>query len=142
MTEPVKADAEKPEIAGEKIQSQELTCDIQFFAAANDFAKQMIKDVPELNAVAIVPLWNPDIQNIPNGLLRLRDENSIYLPSLLKMVGKMTAFSVDVHQDMIVQLRAFDRMSSEIVKEVHEKAAELDALKQQINAQNQGPEVK
>jgi hypothetical protein len=138
MTEQVQPEREQPEISGEQIESAELTCDIQFFASANEFAKQAIKDVPELHAIAIVPLWSPDMQNIPNGLLRLRDENSIYLPALLKMVAKMTAFSVDVHQDMLVQLRAFDRMSSDIVKEIHEKAETLEAMQKQISAQTTG----
>jgi hypothetical protein len=50
------------------------------------------------------------------------------------MVAKLTAFGVDIHQDMIVQLRVFDRISSETIEELNNKRAELEAVEQALAA--------
>jgi hypothetical protein len=81
-----------------------------------------------------VPLWSPNLEDVPTGLLRLRNETPPYLAGLLQMLGRLTAFSVDVHRDMIAQLKAFDKMASDLVLEIHTKSAELHALNQKNGA--------
>ena len=103
---------------------------MRVFKAANAFAEKIIADVPELQAIAIVPLWSPSLEDVPTGLLRLRNETPPYLAGLLQMLGRLTAFSVDVHRDMVAQLKAFDKMASDLVLEIHAKSAELHALNQ------------
>lgn len=122
--------------------SEKLPCDIKFFSAANAFAEQLIDDIPELQAVAFIPLWAPALDNVPTGLLRLRNETPPYIAGLLQMLGRLTAFGVDVHRDMVTQIKVFDKMAADLVEELQTKSAELRALQQQINERTSDTETK
>lgn len=110
------------------IQSEALACDLEFFSRANAFAQKAIEEIPELQAVAIIPLWAPQLDGVPSGLLRLRDETPPYLAGMLQMLGRLTAFGVDVHRDMHTQIKAFDRMASGLVAEIRARQEELQKL--------------
>lgn len=130
----------EPKVTAAKIDTAELPCDMKVFRAANAFAEQIIKDVPELQAVAFIPLWSPSLENVPTGLIRLRNETPPYLAGLLQMLGQLTAFGVDIHKDMVAQLTAFDKMAGELVVEIHAKTAELRELNskmQQMDTANE-----
>jgi hypothetical protein len=122
----------EPKITAAKIDTDALPCDMKVFRAANAFAEQIIRDVPELQAVAFIPLWSPGLENIPTGLIRLRNETPPYLAGLLQMLGQLTAFGVDIHKDMVAQLTAFDKMAGELVVEIHAKTAELRELNSKL----------
>lgn len=115
--------------------AEKMPCDIKFFSSANKFAEQLIDEIPELQAVAFVPLWAPSLENVPTGLLRLRNETPPYIAGLLQMLGRLTAFGVDVHRDMVTQIKVFDKMAADLVAELQDKSAELRAIQQQINEQ-------
>lgn len=102
--------------------------DVQFFSAANEFANKALANVPELHGLAIVPLWNVQPENIPSGLLRLRNPQPPYLASLLMLMQKITAFSVEAHRDMIGQLKMFDGYASELSAQIKARRDELDTL--------------
>ncbi len=114
---------------------EKLPCDIKFFSAANVFAEQLIDEIPELQAVALVPLWAPTLENVPTGLLRLLNETPPYIAGLLQMLGRLTAFGVDVHRDMVTQIKVFDKMAADLVTELQTKAAELREIQQQLSDQ-------
>jgi hypothetical protein len=109
-----------------------MQCDMKVFLAANTFSERLISEVPELQAIAIIPLWSPKLDGVPTGLLRLRNETPPYIAGLLEMLGRITAFGVDVHKDMVAQLNAFDKMAGDLVMEIHTKTAELRDLNQKI----------
>ena len=116
------------------IESEKQACDIEFFSRANIFAQNAIEQIPELQAVAIVPLWAPQLEGVPAGLLRLRDESPPYLAGLLQMLGRLSAFSVDVHRDMFTQIKAFDKMAGNLVTEIRARQEELQKLQQLIES--------
>lgn len=116
---------EQVELAGQKIESSTLRCDIRFYAAANQFIEQQITEIPELQAVAVIPLWAPTLADAPNGMLRLRDEQTPYLPNLMHAIMRLFAFSVDIHKDMVVQLRRFDMAAKEKAMEIQQLEAQL-----------------
>jgi len=122
------------EPTGATIESEKLACDLAFFSSANVFAESAIEKIPELQAVAVIPLWAPQLENVPTGILRLRDEQAPYLGGLLQMLGRIAAFSVDVHKDMVAQIKAFDRMAANLVAEIKAKSAELHELNQNATA--------
>jgi hypothetical protein len=117
---------EQIQVAGQKIESDTLRCDIRFYAAANQFIEQQITEIPELQAVTVIPLWAPALADAPNGMLRLRDEQTPYLPNLMHAIMRLFAFSVDIHKDMVVQLRRYDMAAKA-------KADELQQLDAQLN---------
>jgi hypothetical protein len=130
----------EPKVTAAKIDTEALPCDMKVFRAANAFAEQLIRDVPELQAVAFIPLWSPSLENVPTGLIRLRNETPPYLAGLLQMLGQLTAFGVDIHKDMVAQLTAFDKMAGELVVEIHAKTAELRELNNKMQQTTTTPE--
>lgn len=114
-----------------KIESEKQACDLAFFSSANEFAQNAIAEIPELQAVAIIPLWAPQLENVPAGLLRLRNETPPYLAGLLQMLGRLSAFGVDVHRDMFTQMKAFDNMASGLLAEIRARSETLQQLEQQ-----------
>lgn len=114
-----------------RIESEKQACDIQFFSQANNFAQAMIAEIPELQAVAIIPLWAPALENVPTGLLRLRDETPPYIAGLLQMLGRLSAFGVDVHRDMFTQMKAFDKLAGNLMAEIRARTEELQSVKNQ-----------
>lgn len=110
------------------IESENTPCDLVVFSEANKFAESIIKKVPELHGIAIVPIWLPQLQDVPRGLLRLRNESPPYIAALLQMLGNLTAFSVDVHRDMMNQMRAFDQMAKDLSDEVKNKIEQLQTI--------------
>ena len=115
------------------ISSERPPCDLLFFNSANQFAESMIQNIPELQAVAIVPMFAPKLQNVPNGLMRLRSEQAPYIAGLLQMLTNLSAFSADVHRDLIAQTKAFDQFAHDLAATVQQRMTELDALNQQMN---------
>lgn len=128
--------ASNSEPVGEQIPSEKLACDLEFFSKANVFAETAIANIPELQAVAIVPLWAPALNDVPTGILRLRNEQPPYLGGLLQMLARMAAFGIDVHKDMFKQMQSFDRMAANLVAEIKAKTTDLHDIntKQENNA--------
>lgn len=116
------------------IESANNACDLTLFSEANKFAEEMIRKIPELHGLAIVPIWMPQLQDVPRGLLRLRNETPPYIAALLQMLGNISAFGADVQRDMMTQLRAFDQMAKDISTEVQNKLAELKSINEQVAA--------
>lgn len=114
------------------IESAEPACDLRFFSEANKFAELMIKKIPELHGIAIIPMWSPQLKDVPNGLLRLRNETPPYIPALLHMSANVVAFNIDVQRDLMHQMRAIDQMVKDITTEVKNKADELAELNEKI----------
>jgi hypothetical protein len=110
------------------IESAGNACDLTVFSEANKFAEAIIKKVPELHGVAIIPIWMPQLQDVPNGLLRLRDESFPHIGALLQMLGNLSAFSMDVNRDMMNQMRSVDQMAKDVATEVKNKLGELQAI--------------
>lgn len=132
MTENQSSDLPQP---APIINSNTAACDLAFFSDANKFTEEMIKKIPELHGVAIIPLWLPQLKDVPNGLLRLRNESPPYIAALLQMLGNIAAFSNDVNRDMLNQLRAFDQMAKDIATEVKNRVEQLSKLNQTAGEQ-------
>jgi hypothetical protein len=108
-------------------QPARLTFDAELFKRASEFCDAALIAVPELEGVAVVPLWSVQPEKTPNGLLKLRSMQPPYVGSLLKLVARLTAFSVDAHRDLVMQLQMFDRHAAEL-------AAQIEARQQQLAA--------
>lgn len=110
------------------IESAKPACDLMLFSEANKFAEAMLKNIPELHGIAIIPMWMPQLKDVPNGLLRLRNEAPPYIAALLQMLGNVSAFSADINRDMMNQMRSFNQMAHDLAAEVNNKIEELKKL--------------
>lgn len=124
----------------QEIQATRLPFDAEFFTKAHEFSNIALANIPELHGLAIVPLWNVQPENVPAGLLRLRNPQPPYLASLLMLLKTLTGFGVEAHRDMIAQLQMFDRYAAELAAQIKARKEELDSSNTTTpqDAQNDG----
>ena len=82
---------------------ERLPFDADFVRHVEDFCKTILANIPELHGLAIVPLWNNQPENMPPGLLQLRNVQPPYLPSLLLLLKRMAAFNVEVQNQALIR---------------------------------------
>lgn len=75
-----------------------------------------------------MPLWTSQPENIPPGLLRLRNMTPPFIGGLIKLIARLTAFSANAHTDVVAQLRLFDQHAAAL-------AAQLTEIERQQKAQ-------
>lgn len=110
------------------VEAKRLPFDVEFFQSAHEFTTNALENVPELHGLAIVPLWQTQPENTPSGLLRLRNPQPPFIASLLMLLQKLTAFSVEAHRDMIKQLQMFDGYAAELAAQIKARRDELAGL--------------
>lgn len=111
-----------------EIQSDRLPFDVELFKAADEFSSAVMRAVPELHGLAIVPIWNTQPKDTPAGLLRLRNPQPPFVASLLTLLKRLTAFSVEVHKDLMNQFGMYDQYAAELSRQITAKQEELRAL--------------
>ena len=95
-----------------------LPFDAEFMQLVEMFCSTAMMSVPELDGIAIVPIWANQPENFPPGLLHLRDTQPPYLAALLKLMQRLAFFSIDAHKDMLNQLRAIDQYAGELSAQI------------------------
>jgi len=98
------------------------------FKRATEFSDSVLAAIPELHGVAIIPLWAAQTEGAPNGLLQLRDPKPPFISSLLLLVKQLTAFAVDAHRDLIMQLQMFDRHAAELAATITARTEQLKGM--------------
>lgn len=118
-----------------EIQPERLPFDVELYKRAEEFCNAALAAVPELHGVAIVPLWNGPMTDAPPGMVRLRNPQPPYLPSLMQLLKRMAAFNVEVHRDLVNQLQMYDRYAAELAQQIKARQDELAAT-QETNPSN------
>ena len=116
------------------IQSDRAPADVETFKQTEEYCLKLLAAVPELGGVAVIPLWNNTPENFPNGLLRLRSPQTPPMPALLKLLGKLTSFSVDVNRDLFMQIRGIDNYAGELAEKIKEYTDRLNTLQENQSA--------
>lgn len=112
-----------------EIQSDRLPFDAELYKRADEFCQHVLKAVPELAGLAIVPVWNTPPKDVPSGLLRLRNPQPPYANTmLLSLLKRMSAFSVDVHAQLVQQFNMYDQYAQELSRQIQSKREELNQL--------------
>lgn len=104
---------------------------VEFFEAANHLSTEVLTKIPELQAVAIVPLWSPVPEDVPVGVLRVRAEGQLFIPQLFKMLGQLASFNLELHQKLAEQLSRVDQYAVQLTEEIKKLNAEYEKLKPQ-----------
>ena len=116
-----------------------LPYDIELYKQSEEFCVKLLEHIPELHGIAIVPLWTNQPEGTPPGLLRLRDPSAPYLASILRLLGRLAAFNVELHRDLMSQLKVFDTYAAQLAEKIKEYTEEVDRLQpnQTTNEQSQ-----
>lgn len=108
-----------------------LPFDVEFYKISEAFCADVIKKIPEIAGIAIVPVWANQPENTPSGLLKLRHHQPPYVASLLALMGRLVAFSTDVNRDFVAQLKMFDQYAAELANQIKERVETLKGFEQQ-----------
>jgi hypothetical protein len=125
-----------PETAAEPAR---LPFDAEFMRQSDIFCEQLLQQIPELNSIALIPIWNNQPENMAPGLLRLRDPSMPYLATLLQLLARMAAFNTAVHKDLLGQLKLLDNYATELANNVRARIDELNALNNPSENTNDEP---
>lgn len=128
--DPQQVPAEMPK----PIQSDRAPADVETFRQTEEYCLKLMTAIPELGGVAVIPLWSSTPENFPNGLLRLRSPSTPPMPALLKLLGKLTEFSVDVNRDLFMQIRGVDNYAGELAEKIKEYTDRLNTLQENQSA--------
>lgn len=109
---------------------------VEFFEAANQFSNDTLSKIPELQGVAIVPLWSPVPEDVPVGVLRVRSDGQLFIPQLFKMLGQLSSFNLELHQKLAEQLGKIDQYAHDLTEEIKKLHAEHEKLKPQEEKQD------
>lgn len=128
---------EQPQIEQKKpIESTRLPFDAEFMKQSDLLCEQILQQIPELNAIALIPVWNNPPENMAPGLLRLRDPEMPYLGTLLQLLGRTAAFNVAAQKDLLNQLKMLEGYATELANNVRTRLEELNALNNPSDAPN------
>jgi hypothetical protein len=105
-----------------------LPYDVELYKQAEEFCVKLLEDLPELHGVAIVPIWTNQPEGSPPGLLRLRDPSAPYLAGILRLMGRLAAFNVELHRDFMAQIKMFDNYAAQLAEKIKEYTAEMNSL--------------
>lgn len=123
---------EKPAIESKS----RLPYDVELYKQTEEFCVKLLEEIPELHGLAIVPIWTNQPENTPPGLLRLRDPSAPYLASILRLMGRLAAFNVELHRDLMGQLKVFDNYAAQLAERIKEYTEEMNRLQpEQTNEQ-------
>lgn len=104
-----------------------LPYDAEFVKHTEEFSAKILALLPELQGVAVVPLWTHQPKDFPPGFLRLRAQNRLYMPELLKLMSLFTAFSVEAHKDFMGQVKILDNYLQEMTAKLKETETATNA---------------
>jgi hypothetical protein len=105
-----------------------LPFDAEFVKQVEKFCAAVMSAVPELHALAIVPIWENQPEKMPAGLLHLRNPQPPYIPSLLATLTRLTVFNVDLHRDLVGQIGQYERYVAQLSAEAQTQLEKLNKL--------------
>lgn len=106
--------AEKETVTQEELTPTRLPYDVEFVRQTEAFVEKVLQELPELQGLAIIPVWTRQPEKFPPGFLKLRAQNNLYVAELLKLLSLFTAFSVEVHKDFMGQVQILDNYLREV----------------------------
>jgi hypothetical protein len=113
------------EAAPAAIESNRLPYDAELFRQAEEFCKNTLTAVPELGALAIVPVWITPPENMPPALLRFRNPMEPPMAGVLQLIENMLKFSQRLHRELIGQYQMFDQHAKELADKINEYTEKL-----------------
>ncbi len=109
-------------------QPARIAFDAEMAKRADEFCAAAMTAIPELHALAVIPVWSLQVENVPAGFLRLRNPQPPYTGSLMLMLTRLTAFSTEINRDLMQQMQSIDRYASELATQITARTQQLEQL--------------
>ena len=108
--------------------------DAAFFENSEAFADSMLLNIPELAGVIVVPVWGDRRTSPLSGMLRTRPTQANATAGMavsdttLSALGRLVAFSTDVHRDLFRQFAYFNEQSRLLTQQINSQLEVLTGL--------------
>jgi hypothetical protein len=116
-------------------QVERLPFDVEFQKRVEEFSAQITAAIPELAAIAIVPLWGNKPEKSAAGWVHLRNPNPPYMRTLLGLLERVSAFGGDVLSAVVGQIQMYNMRANELTEKVDMLETQLIQLNQAANPQ-------
>ena len=110
------------------IPADRLPFDAEFIKKSEAFCADILRSIPELHGIALVPVWENKPEKMPAGLLQLRNTQPPYYISLITLMAQLINFSGEVHRDLIGQLKFFQHHAVALNDKIQAHTTELEKI--------------
>lgn len=108
-----------------QIKSARLPYDAEVFKQTEAFCRTLMETVPELGALAVVPVWTTQPENIPPALLRFRNPNEAPMAGVLQLLKTLAVFSQNLNRELVGQFQMFDNYARELADKIKQNEEKL-----------------
>lgn len=109
------------------IGSARLPYNAEVFKRAEEFCVSIMEAIPELDALAIVPVWNAPPENFPPAMLRFRNPMEPPMSGVLQLLQNMAKFGQALNREMLTQFQMFDNHARELAERIRHAEEQLQA---------------
>lgn len=121
-----------PEEKTAAVEHERLPFDRHVFEASKTFADQLMREVPELMCLAIVPVWKVRQEHLPYGLAKFEKGQPESIKEAIWLVEAMHGMIMNYEATIRQMLQKYDQMSGDFAEELKVKHAQLQDLNNQI----------
>lgn len=118
------------------ISSTRLPCGAEVFKRAEEFCVSALEAVPELEAFAIVPVWNSPPENFPPAMLRFRNPMEPPMNGVLQLLQNIAKFGQGLNRELLMQYQMFDQHSRELAERIRQNEEKMRSASQDQEAGN------
>jgi hypothetical protein len=111
-----------------EIPAARMPFDAEFIKRSEEFCVGILRTIPELHGIALVPVWENKPEKMPAGLLQLRNTQPPYYISLITLLAQLANFSGEVHKDLVGQLKFFQHYAVELNNKIQAQTEELNNI--------------
>jgi hypothetical protein len=119
-------DQTKPELPA-PVPANRLPYDAELFKQSEEFCRNLLAAVPEIGAVAIVPVWQVPPENIPPALLRFRNPAETPMAAILQLLKTLANFSQNLNRELLGQFQMFDNYAKELAEKIQQNEEKLQS---------------
>jgi len=105
------------------IEADRMPFDEALLKETEEYMTKVLKAVPEIGGLAVIPVWNNPTDNMPPGFLRVRNPKEPPMAAMLQLTQNMAKFSIMLDRELLNQYRFFDERVGELMKKYEEAAA-------------------
>lgn len=109
----------------EPVQANRLPYDAELFKQSEEFCRNLLAAVPELAALAIIPVWHVQPENFPPALLRFRNPSETPLSAIIHLLKIMSGFSQNLNKELIGQFQMIENYYKELAEKVQQNEEKL-----------------
>lgn len=114
--------------AATTIQANRLPTSAELLKKTEEFVVDVMQTIPEVHAVAVIPVWTSAPEDMPPALLRFRNPNEPPMPAVIQLLQNISKFGQGLNRELFAQYQMFDNHARELTSRVQELSGQVQSL--------------